>query len=91
MAFALSTTAGVGVGTISIARNGTTVTGVGTNFTSPSLVNQIILVNGFNSRVTAVTSANSEHQITFTTTSGTGATAVPNIPSIIITVTQSPL
>ena len=57
MAFALSTTPGVGVGTISIARNGTAVTGVGTNFTSPSLVNQIILVNGFNSRVTAVASA----------------------------------
>jgi hypothetical protein len=57
MAFAFSTTPGVGVGTISIAKNGTAVTGVGTNFTSPSLVNQIILVNGFNSRVTAVTSA----------------------------------
>jgi hypothetical protein len=59
MAFALSTTAAVGVGTISIARNSTTVTGVGTNFQSPSLVNQIILVNGFNSRVTAVASATS--------------------------------
>jgi hypothetical protein len=59
MAFAFSTTAGVGVGTISIAKNGNTVTGVGTNFTSPSLVNQIILVNGFNSRVTAVASATS--------------------------------
>jgi hypothetical protein len=47
------------VGTISIARNSNTVTGVGTNFQSPSLVNQIILVNGFNSRVTAVTSATS--------------------------------
>ena len=59
MAFAFSTTPGVGVGTISIAKNGTAVTGVGTNFTSPSLVNQIILVNGFNSRVTAVASATS--------------------------------
>jgi hypothetical protein len=59
MAFSFSTTAGVGVGTISIARNSTTVTGVGTNFQSPSLVNQIILVNGFNSRVTAVASATS--------------------------------
>jgi len=59
MAFGFSTTAGVGVGTISIARNSTTVTGVGTNFTSPSLLNQIILVNGFNSRVTAVASATS--------------------------------
>jgi hypothetical protein len=59
MAFAFSTTPGVGVGTISIAKNGNTVTGVGTNFTSPSLVNQIILVNGFNSRVTAVASATS--------------------------------
>jgi hypothetical protein len=59
MAFAFSTTPGVGVGTISIARNGTAVTGVGTNFTSPSLLNQIILVNGFNSRVTAVASATS--------------------------------
>jgi hypothetical protein len=59
MAFAFSTTPGVGVGTISIAKNGTTVTGVGTNFQSPSLVNQIILVNGFNSRVTAVASATS--------------------------------
>jgi hypothetical protein len=59
MAFAFSTTPGVGVGTISIARNSTTVTGVGTNFQSPSLVNQIILVNGFNSRVTAVASATS--------------------------------
>jgi hypothetical protein len=59
MAFAFSTTAGVGVGTISIARNSNTVTGVGTNFQSPSLVNQIILVNGFNSRVTAVASATS--------------------------------
>jgi hypothetical protein len=57
MAFAFSTTPGVGVGTISIAKNGTAVTGVGTNFTSPSLVGQIILVNGFNSRVTAVASA----------------------------------
>jgi hypothetical protein len=59
MAFAFSTTPGIGVGTISIARNSTTVTGVGTNFTSPSLLNQIILVNGFNSRVTAVASATS--------------------------------
>jgi hypothetical protein len=59
MAFAFSTTPTVGVGTISIARNGTTVTGVGTNFQSPSLVGQIILVNGFNSRVTAVASATS--------------------------------
>jgi hypothetical protein len=59
MAFAFSTTATSGVGTISIAKNGSTVTGVGTNFQSPSLVNQIILVNGFNSRVTAVASATS--------------------------------
>ena len=59
MAFAFSTTPGVGVGTISIARNSNTVIGVGTNFQSPSLVNQIILVNGFNSRVTAVASATS--------------------------------
>jgi hypothetical protein len=47
MAFAYSVTPTVGVGTISIAKDATTVTGVGTNFTSPSLVNQIILVNGF--------------------------------------------
>jgi hypothetical protein len=59
MAFAFSTTPGVGVGTISIAKNGTAVTGVGTNFQSPSLLNQIILVNGFNARVTAVASATS--------------------------------
>jgi hypothetical protein len=59
MAFAFSTAPTAGVGTISIAKNGTTVTGVGTNFQSPSLVNQIILVNGFNSRVTAVASATS--------------------------------
>jgi hypothetical protein len=59
MAFGFSTTPGVGVGTISIAKNGTAVTGVGTNFQSPSLLNQIILVNGFNARVTAVASATS--------------------------------
>jgi hypothetical protein len=59
MAFAFSTTPTIGVGTISIARNSNTVTGVGTDFTSPSLVGQIILVNGFNSRVTAVASATS--------------------------------
>jgi hypothetical protein len=59
MAFAFSTAPTAGIGTISIARNGVTVTGVGTNFQSPSLVNQIILVNGFNSRVTAVASATS--------------------------------
>jgi hypothetical protein len=56
MAFAFSVTPTAGVGTISIARNGTAVTGVGTNFQSPALLNQIILVNGFNSRVTAVAS-----------------------------------
>ena len=59
MAFAFSVTPTAGVGTISIARNGTTVTGVGTNFLSPTLVGQIILVNGFNSRVTAAASATS--------------------------------
>ena len=74
MAFGLSTTAGVGVGTISIARNGTTVTGVGTNFTSPSLVNQIILVNGFNSRVTAVASATSMTIVSAPTYDITGET-----------------
>jgi hypothetical protein len=41
--------------------------------------------------VMGVASANSEHQITFTAASGTGATAVPNIPSMIVTVTQLPL
>jgi hypothetical protein len=59
MAFAFSVTPTAGTGTISIAKNGATVTGVGTNFQSPSLVGQIILVNGFNSRVTAVASATS--------------------------------
>jgi hypothetical protein len=59
MTFAFSVTPTAGVGTISIAKNGTAVTGVGTNFTSPSLVGQIILVNGFNSRVTAAASATS--------------------------------
>jgi hypothetical protein len=74
MAFGFSTTPGVGVGTISIARNGTTVTGVGTNFTSPSLVNQIILVNGFNSRVTAVASATSMTIVSAPTYDITGET-----------------
>jgi hypothetical protein len=59
MAFAFSVAPTAGVGTISIARNGMTVTGIGTNFQSPSLLGQIILVNGFNSRVTAVASGNS--------------------------------
>jgi hypothetical protein len=59
MAFAFSVTPTAGVGTISIGKNGATVTGVGTNFQSPSLNGQIILVNGFNSRVTAVASATS--------------------------------
>jgi hypothetical protein len=74
MAFGFSTTPGVGVGTISIARNGTTVTGVGTNFTSPSLVNQIILVNGFNSRVTAVASPTSMTIVSAPTYDITGET-----------------
>ena len=74
MAFAFSTTPGVGVGTISIAKNSTTVTGVGTNFTSPSLVNQIILVNGFNSRVTAVASATSMTIVSAPTYDITGET-----------------
>jgi hypothetical protein len=74
MAFGFSTTPGVGVGTISIAKNGNTVTGVGTNFTSPSLVNQIILVNGFNSRVTAVASATSMTIVSAPTYDITGET-----------------
>jgi hypothetical protein len=74
MAFGFSTTPGIGVGTISIARNSTTVTGVGTNFQSPSLVNQIILVNGFNSRVTAVASATSMTIVSAPTYDITGET-----------------
>jgi hypothetical protein len=47
---------------------------VGTNFTSPSLVNQIILVNGFNSRVTAVASATSMTIVSAPTYDITGET-----------------
>lgn len=41
--------------------------------------------------IMAVASTNSEHQITFTAGSGTGVTAIPNTPSLIVTVTQLPL
>jgi hypothetical protein len=74
MAFAFSTTPTAGAGTINIARNSTTVTGVGTNFQSPSLVGQIILVNGFNSRVTAVASATSMTIVSAPTYEITGET-----------------
>jgi 4-diphosphocytidyl-2C-methyl-D-erythritol kinase len=56
------------------------------------VINSVIpLVANDYIEVMAVASANSEHQITFTATSGSGATAVPNIPSMIVTVTQLPL
>jgi len=46
------------------------------------VINSVIpLVANDYIEVMAVASANSEHQITFTATSGSGATAVPNIPS----------
>ena len=50
----------------------------------PLLVNDYI-------EVMMVASANSEHSITYTAGSGSGATAVQNIPSIITTITQLPL
>jgi hypothetical protein len=57
MAFAYSVAPSAGVGTISIAKGSTTVTGVGTNFTSPALGNQLIIVNGFTARVLNVANA----------------------------------
>ena len=41
--------------------------------------------------VMAVASAASEHEITFTASSGTGATAIPASPAIIITATALPV
>ncbi len=55
------------------------------------IVSAIPLATNEYIEVMAVASANSEHSITFTAGSGTGATAIPNIPSIIVTVTQLPL
>jgi hypothetical protein len=57
MAFAYSVAPTAGVGTISIAKGSTTVTGVGTNFTSPALGGQLIIVNGFTARVLSVANA----------------------------------
>jgi hypothetical protein len=57
MAFSYSVAPTAGVGTISIAKGSTTVTGVGTNFTSPALGGQLIIVNGFTARVLNVANA----------------------------------
>jgi hypothetical protein len=57
MAFSYSVAPTAGVGTISIAKGSTTVTGVGTNFTSPALGNRLIIVNGFTARVLNVANA----------------------------------
>ena len=57
MAFSYSVAPTAGVGTISIAKGSTTVTGIGTNFTSPALGGQLIIVNGFTARVLNVANA----------------------------------
>lgn len=59
MAVAFSVAPTTGTGTISISRNGTVVTGNGTNFTGQVLAGKRILVNGFNALVSTVTSATS--------------------------------
>lgn len=41
--------------------------------------------------VMAVTSANSEYELTYTAGSGTGVTAIPNTPSILATITALPV
>jgi hypothetical protein len=93
-------TTGTGTATFWLRKNGTTPVGnSGAIFQMGAVVGSDVLVitsviplvaNDY-IEVMAVASANSEHQITFTATSGTGATAVPNIPSMIVTVTQLPL
>jgi hypothetical protein len=93
-------TTGTGNCTFWLRKNGTTPVGnSGAIFQMGAVIGSDVLV--INSviqlaandyiEVMAVASANSEHQITFTGTSGSGATAVPNIPSMIVTVTQLPL
>jgi hypothetical protein len=93
-------TTGTGNCTFWLRKNGTTpVSNSGAIFQMGAVVGSDVLVitsviplvaNDY-IEVMAVASANSEHQITFTATSGSGATAVPNIPSMIVTVTQLPL
>jgi hypothetical protein len=92
-------TTGTGTATFWLRKNGTTPVGnSGAIFKMGAIAGSDVLVitsvvplvaNDY-VEIMAVASANSEHQITFTATSGTGATAVPNIPSIIVTVTQLP-
>lgn len=93
-------TTGTGNTTFWLRKNGTTpVSNSGAIFQMGAVVGSDVLVitsviplvaNDY-IEVMAVASANSEHQITFTGTSGSGATAVPNIPSMIVTVTELPL
>lgn len=93
-------TTGTGSCTFWLRKNGTTpVSNSGAIFQKGAVVGSDVLVitsviplvaNDY-IEVMAVASANSEHQITFTGTSGSGATAIPNIPSMIVTVTQLPL
>ena len=93
-------TTGTGNCTFWLRKNGTTpVVNSGIIFQKGALVGTEILVlesvvplatNDY-IEIMCVASANSEHSITFTAGSGTGATAIPNVPSIILTVTQLPL
>ena len=93
-------TTGTGTCTFWLRKNGTTpIQNSGAIYQNGALAGTDVLVieaviplatNDY-IEVMAVASANSEHSITFTAGSGTGATAIPNIPSIIATITQLPL
>lgn len=93
-------TTGIGNCTFWLRKNGTTpIANSGAVYQMGGIIGTDVLVitavipllaNDY-IEVMAVASANSEHQITYTAGSGSGVTAVPNIPSIITTVTQLPL
>lgn len=93
-------TTGTGTCTFWLRKNGTTpIPNSGILFqkgavigTDVSILEAAIVLNANEFiEVMAVASTNSEHSIAFTLGSGTGATAIPNIPSIIVTVKQLPL
>lgn len=93
-------TTGTGNATFWLRKNGTTpISNSGAIYQNGAMVGtDVLVINAVIPLVTndyievmGVASANSEHSITFTAGSGSGATAIPNIPSIITTITQLPL
>ena len=93
-------TTGTGTATFWLRKNGTTpISNSGAVYQMGAIVGTDVLVitaviplvaNDY-VEVMGLASANSEHSITYTVGSGSGATAIPNIPSIITTITQLPL